>query len=101
MNDKKKTPLVLWIALVIISAGAVLSLNEAFGWRLLESKKSKCNSYASDMAEKNLQTELNILKDKNNPSETDLNNIELYEDTLKNKAVLREDSEYYFNKCME
>ncbi len=109
-EHKKETTPLTWVVTVAVGVVVFLVVRNVLEDRpylLFESSASKkeriireCEQEAFEMARDNLQTKVNILREKTSPTTKDLEDIEQYESVLKNNAVLREDREYYYNQCM-
>ena len=110
-KEIEKTSPLTWIATIVVVSLVFLitkNLFEGKPYLLFESNADKrerivteCLRRAFRRAKENLQAKVDILKEKTDPTLTDLENIEEYESVLNNNAVLREDSKYYYNECME
>lgn len=117
-NEKKETTPLTWIITLVVAGLVFVITKNAFEGKpylLFESAESKqereatikkwnineCEQEAYEKAKGLRESELTVLKAKENPTPFDLAERERLENSLSEGLVSRDDVDYYFEKCMD
>lgn len=115
---KKQTSPLTWIVTIVVGVVVFMITKNAFEGKpylLFESAESKqereetirkwniseCEQEGYDRAKGLRDSQLAVLKAKKNPTQFDLTEIQRLESWQTEGLVSRDDSDYYFEKCME
>lgn len=115
---KKETSPLTWIVMIVVGVVVFMITKNAFEGKpylLFESEESKqereetirkwnineCEQEGYDRAKGLRDSELKVLKAKTSPTKFDLTEIQRLESWQAEGLVNREDSDYYFEKCMD
>jgi uncharacterized membrane protein YvbJ len=110
-EEKKKTSGLTWIVTIVVGATVFLITKNAMEGKpylLFESNTSKkerisreCEQEAQNQARSLRDSKLEVLKEKNNPTEYDLAEIERLESWQTQNLLSRDDKKYLYEECMK
>jgi len=110
-EDKKETTPLTWIVTIVVGVVVFLVVKNALEdkpYLLFESNTDKrekivteCKEEAYDRAKSLRESELAVLKAKENPTPEDLEGIRDLENRLNEGLVSRDDKQYFYDDCMD